>query len=163
MKKQTIMAIGISLLILLCMGLAAWAYSLYQQSETEKSYIARTNSYLVEEAIDKDIRGKVIQLGGENYTPFNMVKRPTGFKKWWHVMIPQQEESAMDTYLNELQSNIEKFLTTVVDGDIVSKPVISVQWEKKEGYASGNMRVYSITVIYEVMTFVPLNRSLRSR
>lgn len=161
MKKQTLMAMGVCLLILLCLGLAAWAYSLYQQSEMEKRYIARTNSYLVSETIDKAIRGKVMELGGDCNPNSNMAKTANGFKQHWFVMIPQQEEAAMDAYMNELQDNVKKFLTTVVDGDIISKPDICVQWEKIEGYASGNMKPYSITVVYEVMTFVPLNRSIR--
>ena len=161
MKKQTLVAIGIGLLILLCIGLAAWAYSLYLQSEMEKKYITHTNSYVVSEIIDKDIRGKVVELGGESSPAPNMCKTANGFKKSWFVMIPQQEEAAMDAYMNELQDNITKFLTIMVDGDIISKPVISVQWKKIEGYASGNLKPYSITVIYDVMTFVPLNRIIK--
>ena len=152
---------GVCLLILLSLGLAAWAYSLYQQSEMEKTYITRTNSYLVSETIDKAIRGKVMELDGDCNPNSNMNKTVNGFKQSWIVMIPRQKEEAMDAYLNELQDNITKFLTIMVDGDIISKPVISVQWKKIEGYASGNLKPYSITVIYDVMTFVPLNRIIK--
>ena len=163
MKKETLIAMGVCLLILLSLGLAAWAYSLYQQSEMEKTYITRTNSYLVSETIDKAIRGKVMELDGDCNPNSNMNKTANGFKQHWFVMIPQQKEAAMDAYLNELQDNIKKFLTTVVDGDIISKPDLCVQWNKKEHYASGDMRPYSITVIYEVMTYKPLNGSLNRR